>query len=183
MESGFACGLSTDQLHKLHEFIDRGGVLKLTDRSEWGLSNIFMEHFLTDLARYSQRLLVGSPTFLFYEEYLRADESGLAMATDSGAVAILRAVFSTETADVHYPLAVNDESPLRVDIVRKRLGRIVMEKGYVYLLKTHNEFSKDQKSTWRWLSTSTTNQLGGCVEVSPKDFLHPVCGPLTLMDL
>jgi hypothetical protein len=183
MESRFASGLFEDQLHKLHEFIDRGGVLKLTDRKDWGLSDTIMEHFLTDLARYSQKLLVGSPIFVFYEEYLRANENGLAVATDSGAVAILQAVFSTETADVYYPLAVNNETPLRVDIVRKRLGRIVMQKGYVYLLKTQNGFTKDQKSTWRWFSTSATNQLGGCVEVTPKDFLHPVCGPLTLMDL
>lgn len=174
-------GVGTDTIHKVYELIYRGGVLKYLDRAKWGISEVAVESIITDLTTKYGCLLIGSPTFLFAGDYLELGVEGKLFATDHAGVAILKAIFSKEFAKLYFGWFVDEQHPLRLDIVRSGPGEIVHKCGYVYVLKTRHGFELDPPtSNWSWSSTSLINELGGCIEVRPSDFNYPVCGPLNL---
>jgi len=132
------------------------------------------EDFLNYLVEKHNCLLHGSRKYI-PEDFIKTNSKNEVYATDSGGIAILRAIISNKGLaypGLEYPYFISDKEPLEVRIHGIK-DDTIGEKGLVYIIPNREGFKNQPEGSWQYISSSNAC-FSAIIEVLKEDFKYPV---------
>ncbi|MBT4175160.1 hypothetical protein HOC80_05125 [archaeon] len=167
-------------MDELNEFIrdnrlDRESGISIVseeDISQLRSTGYSVEDLLDHLNEHYQSLLHGSRTE--FNNHLKPNEEGRVFSTDSGAIALLKAVISNELPfpGLKYPYFIDGRNPLVVKIHGIN-DETIGEKGFVYVLNQRQGFTNDPTGSWQYIKRGET-PIAARIPVKRSDFAYPI---------
>jgi hypothetical protein len=164
-----------DDFVKTHNLERYEGVSILTDNdiTQLRTAGVKCEALFNHLSKHCGILLHGSPTNI-KDDYLKSTYgNGEIYASNLGSIAILTAILSHKVSTLYYPLIIDGNNPLTVEIENIN-AQTISEKGFVYLIGDRLRFVNAPSGSYQYITERKEVPFTAKIPVLKSDFLYPI---------